>query len=182
MNAQVRLLEQESTINELRAALKESEAQRERLMDATQILVERAGQLHMGLAEVNAELAKANAARLEAEKEAKQLRYERQLLGLARLTLDKVAESSAISDRMLRAEAEYVAQRIVDEIGHPATDEPALGPSFHTEIKRLRELGTEILSHFHEDMPECSATRTCWVGKKQVAEWRRAFTRDETNG
>jgi hypothetical protein len=132
MNAQVRLLEQESTINELRAALEESEAKRERLMDASQLLVELAGQLHMGLAE-------AKAARIKAEQEAKQLRYERQLLGFARMTLDLIAAGDSSRWDQVRAEAEDIAQRIVDEIGHPVTDEPALGPSFRATIERVKD-------------------------------------------
>jgi hypothetical protein len=71
-----------------------------------------------------------------------QLRYERRLLGAARMTLDAVAERgpewrSPEGWHHVRKEAAQVAQMIVDEIGRQATDEPALGPDMRTEIKRL---------------------------------------------
>ena len=37
----------------------------------------------------------------------------------------------------MRAQAERIAQRIVDEIGHPVTDEPALGPEYREQIATL---------------------------------------------
>lgn len=67
-----------------------------------------------------------------------QLRYERHLLGIARMTLDLVAAAGPERWDEIRASAEDVAQRIVDEIGHPVTDEPALGPNFRHQIERLK--------------------------------------------
>jgi hypothetical protein len=66
-----------------------------------------------------------------------QLRYERHLLGVARMTLDLVAAGDPTRWDQARAEAGDVAQRIVDEIGHPVTDEPALGPELRAENARL---------------------------------------------
>ncbi len=57
--------------------------------------------------------------------EIEQLRYERRLLGAARMTLDLVAAGDSSRWEQARREAEDLAQRIVDEIGHPVTDEPA---------------------------------------------------------
>lgn len=70
-----------------------------------------------------------------------QLRYERRLLGFARIVLDRVAHGNRadwFDSERISAEAEDIAQRIVDEIGHPVTDEPALGPSFRVEIDQLK--------------------------------------------
>jgi hypothetical protein len=66
-----------------------------------------------------------------------QLRYERHLLGVARMTLDLVAAGDPTRWDHARAQAEDVAQRIHDEIGHPVTDEPALGPELRAENARL---------------------------------------------
>lgn len=81
---------------------------------------------------------------LQAERDAlkaanEQLRYERRLLGWARMTLDLVAAGDHTRWEQARREAKDIAQRIVDEIGHPVTDEPALGPSFRAAIDRTRE-------------------------------------------
>lgn len=65
-----------------------------------------------------------------------QLTYERSLLGHARRVLDQVAES-AWAQGDLATDAGSVAQRIVDEIGHPVTDEPALGPGYREQIAEL---------------------------------------------
>lgn len=70
--------------------------------------------------------------------EVKQLTYERRLLGVARMTLDAVAARGPEWWNQVRAEAEDVAQRIVDEIGHPVTDEPALGPTYRRQIAELQ--------------------------------------------
>lgn len=66
------------------------------------------------------------------------LRYERRLLGVARMTLDLVAAGDVSRWEHLRPEAERVAQMIVDEIGHPVTDEPALGPPIRELIDQWR--------------------------------------------
>lgn len=66
--------------------------------------------------------------------EVERLRYERRLLGAARRILDLVATGEPERWDKMRAEAEDVAQRIVDEIGHPVTDEPALGPRYRETI------------------------------------------------
>lgn len=75
-----------------------------------------------------------------AHAEAEQLRYERRLLGVARRTLDLVAAGGPDRWDEMRNEAEDVAQRIVDEIGHPVTDEPALGPSYRDKLARIRAI------------------------------------------
>lgn len=74
--------------------------------------------------------------RLRAQVE--QLRYERRLLGVARMTMDLIAAGTPDRWERMRAEAEDVAQRIVDEIGHSVTDEPALGPDLRKENAELR--------------------------------------------
>jgi len=79
------------------------------------------------------------------ENENQQLRYERQLLGQARRTLDEVSEQTASS--VIRKRAEDMAQRIVDEIGHPATNEPALGAN----LRILRDLTADLLQRIDED-------------------------------
>jgi len=56
------------------------------------------------------------------------------LLGHARRVLDDVAEYGTSAQR---AAAENLSQRIVDEIGHPATDEPACGPELRDQVVRL---------------------------------------------
>lgn len=82
----------------------------------------------------------------ELEKQVDQLVYERRLLGYCRRTLDAVAdpEERYTSDPVVRdrlvGEAADMAQRIVDEIGHPATDEDPLGPGFRVEIAHLQVL------------------------------------------
>lgn len=76
----------------------------------------------------------------KAEAEVEQLRYERRLLGAARRVLDLVAVGDLSRQEQARREAEDLAQRIVDEIGHPATDEPALGPGYRAAIARVRAI------------------------------------------
>lgn len=76
----------------------------------------------------------AELAAVKAERD--QLLYERQLLSAARMVLDRVY--MAETWELAREEAGDFAQRIVDEIGHSVTDEPALGPSFREQIVRLR--------------------------------------------
>ena len=72
----------------------------------------------------------------ETSAERDQLRYERRLLGMARRVLDLAAEGGhhGYDEDYIRNQARDIAQRIVDEIGHPATDEPALGPSFREQL------------------------------------------------
>src|SRR5215207_306672 len=83
-------------------------------------------------------------ARMRAEKErdealaeVEQLRYERRLLGACRRHLDEIADPEGRYTVEAIRTAGDLAQRIVDEIGHSVTDEPALGPSFRYEIERL---------------------------------------------
>lgn len=76
--------------------------------------------------------------RAELVAEIRQLRYERRLLGFARMTLDLVAAGDEKRRAQARSEAEDLAQRIVDEIGHPVTDEPALAPSVRALIAQWR--------------------------------------------
>lgn len=75
-------------------------------------------------------------------------RYERRLLGMARRVLDLVAdgERHGYDAGYIRHQAADVAQRIVDEIGHPVTDEPALGPSLRAEVDRLTAERTSLLA------------------------------------
>jgi hypothetical protein len=78
--------------------------------------------------------------------ELEQLRYERRLLGAARWILDLVAEGTPPQWDAIRASAADVAQRIVDEIGHPVTDEPALGPDMRKRIDELTAERDQYLS------------------------------------
>lgn len=84
-----------------------------------------------------------------------QLRYERQLLGAAREVLDRVATGGLRDWANAQRQAKDLAQRIVDEIGHPVTDEPALGPEYRAEIRQLRA-----------DMAEA---------RSDLAGWRAAY-------
>ena len=74
----------------------------------------------------------------ELEEQVRQLTYERRLLGSARMTLDLLNAGGIERWDCLRKEAGELAQQIVDEIGHPVTDEPALGPSLRAEVAELR--------------------------------------------
>jgi hypothetical protein len=56
------------------------------------------------------------------------------LLAISRMVFDRIAEGEPLG----RDDAADLAQRIVDEIGHSVTDEPALGPSFRAEIEQLK--------------------------------------------
>lgn len=73
------------------------------------------------------------------DEELEQLRYERRLLGAARMVLDLVAAGDSSRWVQARGEAEALAQRIVDEVGHPATDEPALGPEWRERAESAEE-------------------------------------------
>lgn len=73
-----------------------------------------------------------------AQSDLAQLRYERQLLGAARRLLDQL-DDQPLSAPMRKAAAD-LAQRIVDEIGHSVTDEPALGPSYRDKLARIRAI------------------------------------------
>lgn len=77
------------------------------------------------------------------DEELEQLRYERRLLGAARMVLDLVAAGDASRWGQARREAGDLAQRIVDEIGHPVTDEPALGPEWR-ERAETAEAGNTL--------------------------------------
>lgn len=79
--------------------------------------------------------------------ENEQLRYERHLLGVARMTLDLVAAGGPERWDEVRRQAEDVAQRIVDEIGHPVTDEPALGPSMRDRLATLDSAMHSVYLH-----------------------------------
>lgn len=58
------------------------------------------------------------------------------LLGHARRLLDEVADGRE-EPGLVKAAAANLADRITDEIGHPQTDEPALGPDLRAENQRL---------------------------------------------
>lgn len=66
-----------------------------------------------------------------------QLTYERQLLGACRLHLDQIADPEGRYTADAVRGAADLAQRIVDEIGLPVTDEPVLGPSFREQLADL---------------------------------------------
>lgn len=70
--------------------------------------------------------------------EAEQLRYERRLLGACRRHLDEIADPEGRYTAEAIRTAGDLAQRIVDEIGHPVTDEPALAPDFRDQIEKLK--------------------------------------------
>lgn len=60
------------------------------------------------------------------------------LLGHVRRLLDQIADrENGCAPESLRVAAFGLSERIVDEIGHPATDEPALGPDLRAENQRL---------------------------------------------
>ncbi|MGI5201691.1 hypothetical protein ACQEU6_08925 [Spirillospora sp. CA-108201] len=75
---------------------------------------------------------------IELRGEVKRLCYERRLLGAARAVLDQVATGGLRGWVQAQPQAARLAQRIVDEIGHPATDEQALGSEYRDAIRQLR--------------------------------------------
>jgi len=86
----------------------------------------------------------------ETRAEAEQLRYERRLLGACRRHLDEIADPEGRYTVEAVKTAGDLAQRIVDEIGHPVTDEPALGPEFRERIAELeRELEWAVAERDH---------------------------------
>lgn len=95
------------------------------------------------------------------------LRYERRLLGMARRTLDLVAAGDMPRWAAMRAEAEDVAQRIVDEIGHPVTDEEAIGPGLRT----LMDTAWRLISH--AEAPDYGGT--AWI--RTAAAWAEEYER-----
>lgn len=94
------------------------------------------------------------------DEELERLRYERRLLGWARMTLDLVAAGDPSRWEQARREAEDVAQRIVDEIGHPVTDEPALGPGLRAERDALKAARCPSCDHLtsHHQPEGCRYT------------------------
>src|SRR3954468_10950177 len=74
---------------------------------------------------------------------------QRRLLAISRMVFDGIAEGRPFT----RDEAADLAQRIVDETGHSVPDEPALGPSFRVEIKRLGEQSALLIAML-ERIPE----------------------------
>ncbi|MFD9947694.1 hypothetical protein ACFWYW_46490 [Nonomuraea sp. NPDC059023] len=112
---------------------------------------------------------------LKAEATAEQLQYERRLLGTARMVLDLVAAGDPSRWDQARKEAESLAQRIVDEIGHPVTDEPALSPGYRTQLDqseaRIEHLTTG---------PAEPATVYLAIGGEYDGRWvRKVFARRE---
>ncbi len=65
---------------------------------------------------------------------------QRRLLSISRMVFDRHAEGDTLS----RDDAADLAQRIVDEIGHSVTEEPALGPSFRVEIAGLKAANDRV--------------------------------------
>jgi hypothetical protein len=95
------------------------------------------GEVYQEMATVIVAVPDAMGAYAELLAEVEQLRYERRLLGSARMTLDLVASGPPDRWEYARREAEDIAQRIVDEIGHPVTSEDALGPDMRQQITTL---------------------------------------------
>ena len=126
MGAQLRAQQEYTRNRELEAA-----AEIERLSCTIDTLTTENGMLIMELGEIRAEN--------------QQLCYERQLLGQARRILDEAAAD--LGGGRLASRVEDMSQRIVDEIGHPATDEPALGPN----LRILRDLTADLLHRIDED-------------------------------
>jgi hypothetical protein len=114
----------------------------------------------------------------QAKAEIEQLRYERRLLGAARMVLDLVAAGGPAREEQARREAEDLSQRIVDEIGHPVTDEPALGPSYRVELAEAKEENQRLLARLAEyENAEgwgTSCTSCARVLDASVAEYGRA--------
>jgi hypothetical protein len=100
----------------------------------------REGEAAEGLAKIWGEQIARYLTKYVRDDEMEQLRYERRLLGAARMVLDLMAAGEPERQEQARQEAGDIAQRIVDEIGHPVTDEPALGPSYRAAIERVRAL------------------------------------------
>lgn len=75
---------------------------------------------------------------IELRNEVARLRIGWGLLGVARMVLDQVANGGMRGWVQAQRDAGALAQRIVDEIGHSVTDEPALGPEYRAEIRQLR--------------------------------------------
>ncbi len=75
---------------------------------------------------------------------------QRRLLAISRMVFDGIAEGHPFT----RDEAADLAQRIVDEIGHSVTDEPALGPSFRVEIERLQDLISRMRADYRAEIAE----------------------------
>lgn len=91
---------------------------------------------------------------------------QRRLLSISRMVFDHIAAGRPIT----RDEAADLAQRIVDEIGHSVTDEPALGPNFRVEIDqlnatiaRVRTLHTRCEGHTR-DCDDC-------LGRNDICSW-----------
>ena len=68
---------------------------------------------------------------------------QRRLLSISRMVFDRHAEGDTLS----RDDAADLAQRIVDEIGHSVTEEPARGPSFRVEIAELKATLDRVRAH-----------------------------------
>jgi len=102
---------------------------------------------------------------------------QRRLLAISRMVFDGIAEGRPFT----RDEAADLAQRIVDEIGHSVTDEPALGPSFRAEIERLRaemalraeadERMTELAADHVSEYAQRAADAEEWAGQLYTAWW-----------
>jgi uncharacterized protein (DUF1778 family) len=75
---------------------------------------------------------------------------QRRLLAISRMVFDRHAEGDTLS----RDDAADLAQRIVDEIGHSVTEEPALGPSFRVEIRRLQDLISRMRADYHTEISQ----------------------------
>lgn len=123
--------------------------------------------------------AKARRERAEALAEAEQLRYERRLLGFARRVLDLVAggDEQGYDAAYIRTQAEDLAQRIVDEIGHPVTDEPALGPSYRERVALLERQRDAVLALAAAAENRPGASNWTWV---RATDLREVYNDPET--
>lgn len=79
------------------------------------------------------------------------------LLGPARMVLDRCAE---LSGPAVQAEAADMAQRIVDLIGHPVTDEP---PHALVERDRLRD----EVERLREELRRAESDRDAWQARAE---------------
>ena len=127
----------------------------------------------IGRARARESLAAKALALTRAAEERDQLAYERRLLGTARVTLDLVAAGGPERWDEARKGAEDIAQRIVDEIGHPVTDEPALGPTYRAQLQEA-QLGWARASIDNTNLSvrhEAAIRRWDALAKKLYAAW-----------
>lgn len=117
------------------------------------------------------------------DEELEQLRYERRLLGAARMVLDLIADGDPARWEHARQEAGDIAQRIVDEIGHPVTDEPALGPGYRATIERLQGDRDALKVTNEQVRASLAAALAIWTPEHEYYQdraGRKGYSHDET--